>query len=70
MIIKGFGRDAHYDFSEEEIQKLHQIVEELKNIFNAESVGLMQKTLYADTRTKNDWVIEIKGVPSRDIPQW
>ena len=70
MIIKGFGRYAHYDFSEEEVQRLHQIVEELKDIFKAESVGLRQKTLYGDPGAKNDWVIEINSVPSTDIPQW
>jgi len=65
-----FGNRCYYDFSDEEKQRVKEILEELKDIFKAESVGLRQKTLYGDPGAKNDWVIEINGVPSTDIPQW
>jgi hypothetical protein len=71
MIIKeAFTKRAHYDFSEEDKQRIQLIMNELKEIFKAESVGLKQTTLNGDTRARNDWIIEINSVPSTDIPQW
>lgn len=65
-----FGNRTYYDFSEEEKQRVKEILEELKNIFQAESVGLRQKTLCANPESKNDWIIEINSVPNTGIPQW
>lgn len=55
MIVKeAFTKRAHYDFSEEDKQRIQSIMNELKEIFRAESVGLRQKTLNGDTRARND----------------
>lgn len=56
MIINSNGV---YQFTDEESTRLHQIVEELKEIFQADSVGLYNKerSLYG----KDDWCIDITG---------
>ena len=65
-----FGNRSYYDFSEEEKQRVKEILEELKDIFHAESVGLRQKTLCGNSESKNDWIIEINSVPNTGIPIW